>query len=48
MNTSVLNRLMALIATSLFLVIGIVLLKEASLHDVKNIQTKLPEYTIHS
>ncbi len=47
MNISVLNRLITLILTSLFIIIGIVLLKEMSNAHVKNNSKELIHYTIY-
>lgn len=47
MNESIYNRLASLIITSLFLLIGIVLLKGASVSEMKQQNQALKSYTIH-
>lgn len=47
MNHSIYNRLASLIITSLFLLIGIVLLKGASDSEVKKNNNSLNSYTIY-
>lgn len=47
MNESIYNRLASLIITSLFLLIGIILLKGASVSEMKQQNQALKSYTIH-